>query len=117
MEASPHLHRQPGFSTSSHNMRYTANGGKVVKLTLMSSLQTAVHIAMADFSNYRLKQLPLLQPLVLLVKQLLQHNDFSKLTLGTPLETSAVFLLANCYLTGVEAEAENWTLAMRFSAF
>jgi hypothetical protein len=109
MKASPHLHGQPGFSISANNLRYTANGGKVIRLTLMSSLQ-AGHIAMTDFSRDRLKQLPLLQPLALLIKQLLHHNNFDKLTLGTPLETSAVVLLANCYLTSVEAEATNWNL-------
>jgi hypothetical protein len=51
------------------------------------------------------------------IKQLLSHNDFSKNTHGAQLDTNAVFLLANCYLTGALREVEHMNLGVALLGF
>lgn len=68
MVASPVLRKQSGFglvhTVRGQQIHFSAYGGKLVKLALMSNAQTG-NLAMADFTIERLNQLPLLQPLVL----------------------------------------------------
>ena len=68
MVASPAINTHSGFgvvhSIWGAQLRFSAFGGKPIKLSLMSHLQTG-NLAMADFSRDRLKKTPLLQPLVL----------------------------------------------------
>jgi hypothetical protein len=68
MVSSPAINSHSGFGTNHSiwgpQLRFSALGGKPVKLSLMSHLQMG-NLAMADFSSERLKELPLLQSLIL----------------------------------------------------